>query len=197
MSRAYDMTARAALSEARREKIVEAATALFLRHGYDEVSLQEVADLAAVALKTVVRQFGSKEALLVACAEVGTGPELARRTVPAGDLPAAVRALADRYEEIADATLRVLALEDRMATVKQVLGEARAMHLEWLTATFAPFLPVRGAVRERRLAALFGATEILVWWTWRRRLGLDRAAAEAAMLEMLMALCARWGARGR
>src|SRR5262249_30888210 len=85
---------------------------------------------------------------LAACADVGTGAELARRAVPPGDVPAAVRVLADRYEEIADATMRFLALEDRMEVVAKGLRAARAMHLGWAASAFTPWPPARRAARR-------------------------------------------------
>src|SRR5262245_8706686 len=197
MSRRYTMRARAAEAGERRERIVDAALELFLGAPYDEGSLQAVADRAGVALKTVVRQFGSKEALFEACVARGAREERARREVVAGDVGAAVRALADRYEELAAPTVRYLGLEDRLPVVGRFLEDARAGHLDWLATTFAPWLPARGAERSRRLAALFGATEVFVWWTWRQKLGYSRAVAEAAMREMIEALIARWTRAGR
>jgi len=42
----------------------------------------------------------------------------------------------------------------------------------------------------RRLAALFGATEIYLWWTYRTHLGLGARQAEQTMFEALSAIVA-------
>ena len=50
-------------STRKREAILEAATELFLRHGYLGTSMDEVAALAAVAKQTVYKHFADKESL--------------------------------------------------------------------------------------------------------------------------------------
>ena len=60
-------------SERKRRAIFEAATELFLQHGYREASMDEVAARAAVSKQTVYKQFASKEALFVAIVGGMTG----------------------------------------------------------------------------------------------------------------------------
>lgn len=50
----------------RRRKIVDAAAKLFGRAGYDEVQMDEVAELAGVAKPTIYRYFPSKDDLFLA-----------------------------------------------------------------------------------------------------------------------------------
>ena len=171
---------------------MEAAYELFLRSAYDAVTLQAVADRARVSLKTVTRNFESKDALLIACARLGAQRERGLRTVEPGDVSKALHVLADRYESTAEAMMRYIALEDRLPTVAETLASARASHLRWLEQTFAPYLPKRGAARTRALAALFAVTEIYVWWSWRKHLRYDRAVAEGAMRDAVDALVKSW-----
>ena len=92
-----------------------------------------------------------------------------------------------------DLMARYWPLELRIPAVGAVINTARKAHLAWLAGTFAPFLPRReGVLRKRRLAELFGATELSVWYSQRRHLGLDATAAEAAMVETLEALISHW-----
>lgn len=49
---------------ATRAAILDAATALFLERGFDEVSVREIADQADVSPKTVFTHFPQKEALV-------------------------------------------------------------------------------------------------------------------------------------
>ena len=195
MPRAYDNAVRDEARQARVTRIVKAAYELFLHSTYDAVTLQAVADRARVSLKTVTRNFASKDALVVACSELGGQSERGLRTVRPGDVRAAVRVLADRYEVTGEAIVRYIALEDRLPAVATALMKARVGHLQWLEETFAPYLPRRGAARQRALAALFAVTEIYVWWSWRKHLGYGRAAAEAAMRDAVDALIASWTTR--
>lgn len=51
---------------ARRERVIQAATKLGARGGYDAVQMREVANEAGVALGTIYRYFSSKDHLLAA-----------------------------------------------------------------------------------------------------------------------------------
>jgi len=186
------MRARAAQLQERRDGVLAAAFDLFSVVPFDEVSLAHVARRAGVGTKTILRQFGSKEGLVAACVGWGSRREAALRAVPAGDVRAVVRTLAARYEAGMDTMRRYIELEDRMPVVKRGLRTARAAHHAWLAVVFDRWLPARGGTRARRLAALFGATEIYVWWSWRRRLGLSRADAESAMQDTLDGLVDAW-----
>jgi len=196
--RSYTMRARAASSAQTADVILEAAYARFRAKGYDAVSLADIADGAGVALKTVLRRFGSKDELLLAVAEKYRAREHAARRVPAGDIVAAVRILADRYEDSMDLLARFWPLEDRVVSVGSVLANARALHRAWLSETFAPYLPRRrGALHEQRLCELVGATELYTWHLWRRRMGASAATAEQALIETLRALVAHWATERR
>jgi AcrR family transcriptional regulator len=190
--RRYRMGARAESAEETRRRILEAAGELFRAAPFfDDVSLEQIAEHAGVALKTVQRRFHSKDELVLACARI----EADARAVSPGDVPGVARVLADRYEATMDITLRYLALEPRSPAVAELLSDARQGHWRWLEAAFAPYLPARqGSLRRRRVAELFVATEIYSWHTLRRRFELDRALAEAALREALEALVARWSA---
>ena len=194
--RRYTKGARSVAATARKDRIVEVALRLFLDKPYDLVSLQAVASAAGVALKTVTRKFGSKEALLIACAHERAKVEEAARAVTPGDATAAAAVLTRRYETIAKIWLRFLALEERIEAVEEVIAIARASHLGWLATVFSSVLELRPAQREQRLAELFGATEFNVWHSWRRHLGLGREAATHAMADMLEALIERWQREG-
>lgn len=56
-------------SEEKRRAIYEAASVLFLDSGYDNVSMDRVAEQAGVSKQTVYSYFSSKEALFCACIE--------------------------------------------------------------------------------------------------------------------------------
>ena len=193
--RAYRMGARADAAAATLERIRDAATGLFSELSYDEVSLEAVARRAASP--STISKLGSKDALFVECARAVNTREEEDRAVAPGDVRGAARVLARRYEQLLP-LWRHLGLEQRFPIVAEAVAEVRERHLAWLEAAFEPFLsPRRGKPRARQLAALFGATEIYLWWTWRTHLGLDALEAEQTMLDFLEALVARWAAEAR
>ncbi len=190
MKRAYNQTARADAGRARRDRILD--TLLEQTIPADGITLDAIAAAAGVSTRTVLRLFGSKEGLIQAAMARGAEREMAERSVPPGDLEAAVQVLGRRYEVEGARTLHLLTLEDRYPFVREWLANARQHHLGWLAVVFAPWLPLRGPERKARLLALFGAHEIYVWATLRLRMGHDRAVVQAVMLESLRALVDRW-----
>jgi TetR/AcrR family transcriptional repressor of mexJK operon len=90
-------------TERKRRAIVEAATALFLRHGYGGASMDQVAALAAVSKQTVYKQFADKERLFQAVVSAVSGTvdafiaDLQATLGSTGDLPRDLQALARRY----------------------------------------------------------------------------------------------------
>jgi AcrR family transcriptional regulator len=191
--RTYDGRLRASRAAQHRDAVLGVALDLFMGRPYEDVTLQVVADGAGVALKTVMRQFGSKDALFLECVRRGTQDQGETRRVAIGDIDGAAGVLARQYEELGDMTIRYLALEQRFESVEEAITVAREFHLAWLGQVFSPWLPSRDtAERRRRLAQLFAATEIFVWWVWRNRLGMDRVTCELTMASTLRALIASW-----
>src|SRR5689334_15943416 len=190
--RRYRMGARAAAAAQTRERILEAARELFMAAPFfDDVSLEQIAERAGVALKTVQRRFGSKDELMLESAR----HETRERLVEPGDLSAIVRVLSARYEETMDVMLRYLPLEARLPAVASLLAQARQGHWRWLEDAFAPQLPEPGSpLHRRRVAELFVATEVYAWHALRRHFGLGPKLAEQALRETLEALIQRWQA---
>ena len=65
-------------AERKRLVIVEAASDLFLRHGFLGVSMDDVAALASVSKQTLYKQFANKEALFVGVVQGMTGEASSR-----------------------------------------------------------------------------------------------------------------------
>jgi AcrR family transcriptional regulator len=185
--RRYRMAARADAAAEKRERILAAAWGQFADDIYERVRLRDIAAAAGVSVQTVHSAFGTKDQLFVAAWIWAIGPEGARRDrAPVDDIRGAVRLLYDSYEHQGDAGLRLLAEEDRIPAVRAMTNAGRAWHRAWVERTFAPLLAgSRGAARERRVIALVVATDILVWKLLRREMGLDRAAAERIVIEMI------------
>src|SRR5436190_14616116 len=62
--RAYRMVARAEAAAITEQRIRDAALALFMARDYSDVTLEDIAARASVAMPTVLRRFGSKARLL-------------------------------------------------------------------------------------------------------------------------------------
>jgi AcrR family transcriptional regulator len=185
--RKYRMVARAEAAAATRQRILAAAWRHFSEAGYEDVRLSDIASDAGVSAQTVHSAFGAKEQLFVSAWTWAIGPEGVRRErAPVGDVRRAVSLLYDSYERQGDASLRVLAEEDRIPAIREMTDAGRAWHSAWVQHTFAPLLAgPRGRARERRLVALVVATDILVWKLLRREMGLDRTTAERIVTEMI------------
>src|SRR5918998_6059260 len=105
-TRTYRMSARAAATEATRERIVAAAQDAFMNEWYDDVTVRGIAAAAGVALQTVLNHYPTKEALCAAANErLARSIESARFTVQPGDLPGAIKTLVDDYERTGDTAL--------------------------------------------------------------------------------------------
>jgi AcrR family transcriptional regulator len=177
--RPYRQQARAEAQAATRGRIIEAALPLFLERWYDEVTLAGIARAAGVSQQTLVNHFGSKEGLLEACV-AHLGPERRRR---AADDP--VTGVVDDYEVGGDATIRFLALEQRVPAVAPFLDLGRANHRTWVEEAFADRLPSSGPERERLVHAHVAATDVYTWKRLRRDASLTREATIETMRTLL------------
>lgn len=189
-TREYRMTARAESVAATRRRILDAALALWGERYLDETSLEDIAARAGVTKQTLLRHFGSREALLdtAADATLGLVTSLRERT-PVGDVAAAVRDLLEDYEQWGDATIMMLAQEGRVPALGRIADAGRVTHYEWVERVFAPWLRTRrGAARVALRAQLIVTTDVYVWRLLRRDLGLGAKAARRALEDMLRRL---------
>lgn len=181
------MDSRAQAAERTHQAIIQAAFALYSERDFDQVSLDDVAAQAGVAVRTLLRRFGSKDALLDAVAEAADAEvEDRRQEVPRGDVAAAVRCVVTDYEGYGDAIMRLLSQEDRVAAFRRTAERGRRLHHEWVERAFAPQLARRsGAARRRLRAQLVAITDVYTWKLMRRDLGLGRSATVQALGEMV------------
>jgi AcrR family transcriptional regulator len=194
VKRVYRMTARKEAVNRAREAMLRAAFGLWLERPYDEVTLDDVAELAGVSRQTVLRHFRSKEGLVVAVVDwVGPQEDVARRAEP-GDVAVGLQRLVDRYETIGDANVRLLELEGRMEALDYGLAQGRASHRAWIEHLFGPLLPRRGTQRrERAVMALYAATDVTVWKLLRRDFGQTRKETEATITLLVDGVLAKLG----
>ncbi len=185
--RPYRMTARAEAAAATGERVLAAAWRQFATRPYEEVLLREIAAEAGVSAQTLHARFGSKDELFIAAYAWFGSQEIAERPpVPTADVPAAIVQLYDRYEDHGHAILRILSQEERIPAMRRMTDAGRAYHRHWAQTTFAPLLHgLRGSRRERRLAAIVAATDLLVWKILRLDMKLERGQAEQVVAEMI------------
>lgn len=168
---------------------MQCAYDLWLAVPYEAVTIEAVAQRAAVSKQTVLRQFKSKDDLAVAVVDWQRPREEKHRETEPGDVTTALSRLVDRYEAMGDANVRVLEIERSVPAIQYLLSNGRASHRGWIEHVFAPFLPKRGsAARERRVMAFYAATDVYLWKLLRRDFGLDRDETKAVLRELVEAL---------
>jgi TetR/AcrR family transcriptional regulator, mexJK operon transcriptional repressor len=107
-----------------RAAVVEAATTLFLRHGYQGTSTDDIARLAGVSKRTLYNNFGDKERLFteiilgITVTAEQLADQIASELRHAEDVPAALHDVARR---LLDAVTRPLVLQLR----RLLIAEAR------------------------------------------------------------------------
>jgi AcrR family transcriptional regulator len=191
--RTYRMQARAAAAAETGERILRAVLDLHVERFHDQITLEDVADRAGVTVQTVLRRFGSKDALISAAAEHASQQVRSQRmAAPVGDIPAAVDNILDHYDTTGATALRLLAQEDRVPQLKEIANRGREFHYAWVERTFAPFL--EGSNGQHRLRAqLIALTDVYTWKLLHLDLGLDRGETKTALIEMIESVIKQGG----
>lgn len=127
--------------EETRNRILFATRQLFAKHGRRGTTTREIADLAGVNEATLFRHFGSKDAIIDACAEHYCGTVELQEVLGslngdlAGDLQRIGLALAERMDAVRDLILRSLVEEETVVTdaawrtpvaIRTIVGEFMA-----------------------------------------------------------------------
>ena len=110
-------------SELKRQAILDAAAALFLRNGYLATSMDEIAAAAAVSKQTVYKQFADKESLF---REIVTGT-VAEVSDPVAEQVTALRGSGDLAADLRTVARALLAqvMQTRVMQLRRlVIGEA-------------------------------------------------------------------------
>jgi AcrR family transcriptional regulator len=188
--RPYRMKVRADAAQATVERLLDAAVELFTDSPYEDVSLEELAGRAEVTKRTVLRRFGSKEALfLTAMDRAARGAMRRRDEAPVGDVPRAVANVVASYERWGTNRLRLLSQEDRIPVVAENVEQGRRFHWSWVERTFAPLIEgLTGRARKRQVAALVALTDVYTWKILRLDLGLSRVDTERTLVELIRRL---------
>lgn len=185
--RPYRMVARAESAAATHKRILDAAVETLKNSPSTEISLDQVASRAGVSLQTLIRHFGSKKGLFDTAVKRETSRvQRQRDEAPVGDVEGAVRVLLDHYEDVGDDVLRLLAEEQRMPALRELVDIGRATHKAWCERVFAPGLSrLHGVGRQRRLAQLVAICDVYTWKILRRDARLSRRQTQLALVELL------------
>jgi AcrR family transcriptional regulator len=185
-TRSYTMGARALAVEETRRRILQATFDLATDRRIADISLDVVAQASGVSVQTVLRQFGSRGALVDAAFEFANAQVVDERRAPVGDVEAALRIVTDHYELRGDTALLMLAQEDTDPVVRQMTSHGKAMHRAWVGEVFAPYV----GADEALVDLLVVATDVYAWKLLRRDRGLSRARTESRMHALVAAVLA-------
>lgn len=126
MAKQPKLDGRAERSRRTRARVVEAATRLFVEHGYVATTIEDVAEAAGVAVQTVYYLFGNKPTLLARVLDVSIVGDL--EPVPVLERPwvDAVRRETDGAAAVEQLVAESVAIIVRVAPVYEVVRRASA-----------------------------------------------------------------------
>jgi AcrR family transcriptional regulator len=187
--RTYDMGTRQRAKDSTRDAIVRATIDAFMAERSFAITLPTIAERAKVTVKTVLRHFGSREAVIEAAWAQAYDEVMAERTPPPGDLEGALKVLIAHYERRGSIGLVMLADENDPRAVR-MNSAGRLAHREWVEEVFADRLPEQAAARTRLVDVLVVATDLYAWKLLRIDRGLSVDDVHDRMLLMTEALLA-------
>ncbi len=171
--REYHQDARAHSAKANERAVLDAAVGrLRSARRVADVTLEDIASDAGVTVRTILRQYGSKDGIMEAAfLEVGRQIEASRPVSEPGDVEGALKSLLTQYEAEGDLNARVVAEEHEIPVLHRLLEFARKSHRKWLAHAFGPLVEhLRDDQRQQRITALYAATEVQLWKVLRRDL---------------------------
>lgn len=187
------MGARAEAVEETRLRILTALVDLAGERPFADITLEVVAERAGTTVQTVLRRFGSKDALFADAMELAMGETERERRTPTGDVATAVRVVVDHYETRGRTALLMLAQETHDPFARAATDRGKAMHRAWAREAFAPVLAGLDpdlADDDGVLDLLVVATDVYTWKLLRIDRGLSRATVERRMRHLVDAVLA-------
>ncbi len=164
-TRTYVQRDRAKAAQANTERILHAASELFVERPFDQITLASVAERAGVGLQTVIRRVGTKDGLVRAAgAWMEPQVQASRGAPPAAEPREVAEAVAEQYERFGAMTDRLLRQEDASPALAELAELGRRNHRAWIESTFAEYLDALGPGERHALRArLVGVTGIELW----------------------------------
>lgn len=171
-------------------KIMNAATQLWKDLSIREITLDSIADMAEVSVRTLIRKYGSKEGLIEECIKKDAGEiEKRRNEAEVGNIPNIIDHLMHEYEEFGNAIIRTLAVEDDLKIAKRLVQEGRRYHMNWCAHVFSPFLPEEDEkTYNEKLLSFYAATDLYLWKLIRKDLQQSKESCKAVYLNLILGL---------
>jgi AcrR family transcriptional regulator len=191
--RPYRKVAREQAQERTRDALLDAASEAFFGDHWAKASLETLSSAAGVTKQTLLRNFGSKEGLLMQAVMRGAKQVREQRwSTPTDDLAGVVENLLEHYESWGERSIRIGAWQVNRPQALAILSRAaRQIHYEWVEHAFAKWLePLAGERRESLRAALIAICDVQTWWILSHDLGLPYAQMHATLTNMLERLLA-------
>jgi AcrR family transcriptional regulator len=189
--RRYESAVRADAAQATRDGIVRAAVDLAYERGDIGMTLEQIADRAGTTVRTVMRHFGSRDAVIEAGIVLGSTEVAAERRDAGGDPQRSIRLLIAHYEKRGAFVLRILASD--LPGARRVVATGRLVHRAWVEEVFAADLPADPAAREELVDLLVVATDVYAWKLLRLDRGLDADATADRIRELARRILAGAG----
>jgi AcrR family transcriptional regulator len=184
-TRTYTMGARAEAVERTRQTILASLVTLASERPFSDISLDDIAGWAGVSVQTVLRQFGSKDALFDEAMKVALQDVVETRRTPPGDVDTAMRTIVDHYEDRGRAALLLLGQEDYDDVARRATRVGKKVHRDWVREAFAPATDDVAV-----LDLLVVATDVYTWKLLRLDRRLSRATTERRMHALVTAVLA-------
>jgi len=180
------MRARAASAEATRGRILDAVVDLLKTSFRSEIRLEDVAADAQVSVQTIMNVFGGRAALLDhGLAKLLQNLREQRLRPCPGDIPGAIQALVEHYEQFGDLVIRNLAEN----ADRELIEAGRVGHRGWVQRQFGPQMSAFDPKARRRcIDQLVCACDVYMWKLLRRDIGRSREEAEITILTTVNAI---------
>ena len=169
-----------------RQAIVDAAVDVAFERRDIEMTLGEIAARAGTSVKTILRHFASRDAVIEAGIELASVQVAAERQDPGGDPARSIDLLVEHYERWGSFSLAIVASDH--AGAQRVAASGRALHRDWAEHVFASSLPASAAARESLVDQLVVVTDVYAWKLLRLDRGLDAATTTDRIRSMTRAL---------
>lgn len=178
------MTARAASTEATRQRLEDAMLARFRRTPFAAIRLDDVAADAEVTVQTAIRHFGGKEQLMAAVASREVQRiAAARLDASFATRDSAVTALCRYYEGDGDLIARFEQEASTIPALAELARRGREVHVDWIARVFAP-----ATANDVRMAQLVAVLDVRTWQVIRRERGLSPADTLRALDQLVAAV---------
>lgn len=184
------MTNRALSAAETTHRILGATVDEFWASPSPDLRLQTIAGKAGVTVQTILRQFGSKENLILEVTKFESERiQMIRDPRQVDGIESAIHQLVKHYEIMGDQVLRMLAEEFQLPSLSHIVGIGRKLHREWCREVFdATLKSLPPATRKIRLAQLVAICDVYTWKILRRDSGFSSRTTESALIEMLKPL---------